>query len=450
MTTRMSNSYTLSRLVMCGAVVGAVACFSPAQPAFAQISYNREPINYSSAVMTDPVARLQERIDTGETQLDFDENHGYLKAVLDELKVLQSSQSLVFSKTSFQLRRISPRTPRAVYFSDDAYVGWVQHGDVVELSAVDPQHGAVFYTLRQEETDRPKFVRDRGNCLVCHASSRTQGVPGHLVRSVYSSPSGMPNFGSGTFRTNHSSPLSQRWGGWYVSGTHGRQRHMGNVVTPDRSRPEEFDREEGANVTDLAKRFDTSPYLTRDSDIVALMVLEHQTDMHNFITYANFQCRLAQQNAEIMNRALERPKDFVSDSTQRRIASAAEKLVRYTLFVDETELTDKIQGPSKFTESFARLGPRDRKGRSLRQFDLSRRLFKYPCSYLIYSDAFRGLPKQIKDVVYRRLWEVLSGEDQSEPFSHLSKDDRVAILDILRETNCDVPDYFKGKKQPQR
>ena len=409
----------------------------------AQVMFDREPINYSTSEANGPIAKLQKQIDAGEVSLKFDEEHGYLKSVLDALDISTSSQMLVFSKTSFQLRRISPWSPRALYFNDDTYIGWVPNGDVVEVTSVDPQQGAIFYTMLQEETDKPKFVRDQGNCLTCHASSRTQGVPGHLVRSVYPSASGQPHFGSGTFRTNQSSPFEQRWGGWYVTGTHGKQRHMGNEIAKDRSRPS-LDKDAGANVTDLSERTRISRYLAEHSDIVALMVLEHQTDMHNYITNASYETRMALHQGQVMNRALDRPNDYVSESTLRRISSASEKLVKYMLFSEETPLTDKVQGTSDFAAEFAARGPKDSQGRSLRDFDLEHRIFKHPCSYLIYSEAFHALPTQVKERVYRRLWEILTGEDQAKPFAHLSPDDRRQIYEILCDTCTDLPDYWNA------
>ena len=204
----------------------------------AQIEFEREPIRYLEQPLDDEITHLQQRLDAGELKLPFDDQRGYLPALLELLDIPTSSQMLVFSKTSFQLRRINPHRPRALYFNDHAYIGWVQGGDVVEITSVDPQQGAIFYTLAQEETDQPRFIRDKGQCLTCHASSRTKGVPGHLVRSVYTSQSGQPQFGSGTFTTDHRSPFTERWGGWYVSGTHGEMRHMGNVLSLDRNRPE--------------------------------------------------------------------------------------------------------------------------------------------------------------------------------------------------------------------
>ncbi len=413
-----------------------------AQSVLAQGSFEQEPINYSSAPVSDPISRLQQQIDDGTVAMTFDSDFGYLKSVLQALNILPDSQMLVFSKTSFQLRRITPWTPRALYFNDDVYIGWVPQGDVIEVSSVDPQLGAVFYTLEQTQADRPVFVRDQGNCLTCHASSRTQNVPGHLVRSVYPSADGQPHFGAGTFRTNHASPFAQRWGGWYVTGTHGKQRHMGNVIARDKNEPGKLDIESGANVTDLSPLTRTDLYLTGHSDIVALLVLEHQTDMHNYITFANHETRAALHHGIVMNRALERPDDFISESTARRLDNAAEKLVKYMLFADEVLLTDKIVGSSEFTQTFGARGPRDAHGRSLRDFDLERRLFKYPCSYLIYSEAFDALPAKVKERVYRRLWEVLTEQVEDTTFANLSSRDRRAIYEILLDTKDDLPTYW--------
>lgn len=408
-----------------------------------QIDFESEPINYNDTPATDRVSDLQRKIDRSEVKLERGAVHGYLRAVLKQLDVPVSSQVLVFSKTSFQQRLISARSPRALYFNDDIYVGWVQGSEVVELSTADPQLGAVFYTLPQEPQDKPRFVRDRGQCMTCHASSRTLGIPGHLVRSVYADRSGRPFFGSGTFTTDHRSPFAQRWGGWYVTGTHGKLRHMGNVTVTDRNEPERLDVEKGANVTDLNSFVNVKPYLSPDSDLVALMTLEHQVRMHNLITRLNHETRSAIYHDQIMNQALNRPKDYQSETTQRRIATAGDRLVEYMLFAEEFPLEYAVRGTSRFSQEFAQRGPHDSRGRSLRQFDLNTRLMKYPCSYLIYSKSFDGLPGAAKDYVYRRLWEILHEEGPSDSLAHPSKADRTAILEILLETKLDLPDYWK-------
>jgi hypothetical protein len=406
-----------------------------AGPCFGQApDLDRDPINYKTAAADNPVARLQERIARGEAKLAFDDDRGYLAGILKELDVSPTSQVLVFSKTSFQRERITPKTPRALYFNDDVFVGFCFRGDVLEFSAADPNLGTAFYTLDQEPADKPRFTRQNDNCLICHASSPTQGVPGHLVRSVFPDRYGMPILTAGTFRTDHTSPLSERWGGWYVTGTHGKQQHMGNWVVQNKQDPAHEDHAAGQNVTSLRDRFTVANYLTPHSDVVALMVLEHQCEGHNRIARANVLTRQALHYEATLNRELKEPADKRWDSTTRRVQSACEPLVEYLLFSGEAPLTDPVAGTSGFAEEFAKRGPFDKKGRSLREFDLKTRLFKYPGSYLVYSKAFAGLPKEAKEYVFRRLHEVLSGGDTSKPFAHLSPSDRTAVLEILRDT----------------
>jgi hypothetical protein len=404
----------------------------------------REPINYTTARADNPVSRLQERIDASRARLVYDEKGGYLRAMLRALEIPESSQVLVFSKTSFQRQRIGPKRPRAVYFGDDTYVGYCQHGKVLEVTAVDHRLGPVFYSLDQKPTAKPRLARHNDACLICHASSQNEGLPGLLVRSVYADAGGYPILSMGTHRTDQSSPLSERWGGWYVTGTSGKQVHLGNLVVREGARPDQIHNTAGVNVTDLGGRFKTSAYLTRHSDLVALMVLEHQTTMHNLVTRANFLTRQALYEEAEINRALGRRDAGHSESTVRRIKNAGEPLFKYMLFCEEARLTDRVRGTSGFAEDFVRRGPCDGRGRSLRHLDLKRRLFAYPCSYLIYSAAFEALPGPVKDYVLRRLWEVLSGKETGKDFAHLSAGDRKAIWEILRATKKDLPRYWQA------
>jgi hypothetical protein len=351
---------------------------------------------------------------------------------------------LVFSKTSLQRNRIAPRTPRALYFGDDVYVGYCQRGKVLEVTAVDPQLGAVFYSLDQEPDAKPVFRRQGDSCLICHASSQNQGIPGHLVRSVYADGEGYPVLSLGSLRVDQATPLARRWGGWYVTGTAGKQAHLGNLIVRGRSRPEEIDNTENLNVTDLGKRFRTSAYLTPHSDLVALMVLEHQAELHNRISRAGFQTRLALYEEAELNKALGRPAGAHSDLTERRIQSACEPLVKYLLFSGEAKLTEPVKGTSGFAEEFVQRGPRDGRGRSLRELDLRTRLFRYPCSYLIYSEAFDGLPAAAKEYVWQRLWDVLGGADTGDAFAHLAEGDRRAVREILLATRKGLPDYWRA------
>ena len=368
----------------------------------------------------------------GELKLKYTEKWGYLPSVLEHYKVPVSSQTLVFSKSSFQLSQISPEAPRAIYFNDDVYIGWVNHGQYIEVATVDPNTGPLFYTLMQEYDPQPKLEAQKEECLVCHDTFQTATpVPRLLMLSVLPNPDGNA-LKAAALITNDRSPLRERWGGWYVTGTHGKQQHLGNTIV--RARADDIDDMKkfvarmdlstGANVTDLRKRFDTSEYLSPNSDIVALMVLGHQTHVHNMITSGVYE----------IHDAIEKG---LSGKMDDAIKEAGENIVRAMLFVGETPLTDPVAGTSAFAAEFMKQGPRDKQGRSLRDLDLKRRLLRYPLSYLVYSKSFDGMPDSLKSYVSRRFHEVLSGQDTSPDFAHLSEADRKAILEILKDTKPD-------------
>jgi hypothetical protein len=269
-------------------------------------------------------------------------------------------------------------------------------------------------------------------------------VPGVTVRSVYPGGDGLPHFERGGFRTTYRSPLAERWGGWYVSGEHGAMRHLGNAVYPDDPAADTSRLvERGANVTDLSRKLDVSPYLADSSDIVALMVLEHQTTVHNLITRANHETRTAIVQSDEINRMSGAPLRPLTDGTVRRIRFACEPLLEALFFSGEAALTDRVKGTSSFVEDFEKRGPFDRHGRTLRQFDLVKRMFRYPLSYLVYSKAFAGLPKEARDYVAGRLKEILQGRDETQTYTHLGASDRQAILEILRETLPDLAGDWK-------
>jgi hypothetical protein len=184
-------------------------------------------------------------------------------------------------------------------------------------------------------------------------------------------------------------------------------------------------------------------YLTPHSDLVALMVFEHQTQAHNRIAQALIGTKQALHYQATLNKELGEPADHKWESATRRIASAGEALAKYLLFCGEAKLDGPVAGTSEFAKEFAARGPFDKKGRSLREFDLTTRLFKYPCSYLIYSKGFQSLPAEVKAHTLKRMHAVLTGVDTSAAFAHLSAADRAAILEILRDTLPDLPEYWK-------
>jgi hypothetical protein len=420
---------------------------TPASPAVVKnegfLPFADAPIHYRSAALNDPIARLEKRLERGELALHYDDQHGYLRAVLDALRIPVSSQTLVFSKTSFQFPDITPATPRALYYNDDVYVGQVHNGKFLEFVSFDPTQGAIFYVMDEHRDESPRFERAEVDCIQCHVAGSTRGVPGVLLRSVFTKPNGYPDAAAKSFITGQDSPIDQRWGGWYVTARSGGQGAMANVTISNPQHPEQLDRSVGANLASLSRRFDTKNYLTGSSDIVALMVLAHQTQMHNLITQTNYQTRLALYADQKRNQAADLPADTISDAARKQFEGPAEQLVRYLLFANEVQLETPVSGTSTFTEEFAQRGPRDSQGRSLRDFDLHTRIFKYPCSYLIYSEAFDAIPEPAKQYIYRRLFDVLSGREQGPEFASLSSQDRQAILEILVATKPNLPDEWK-------
>lgn len=412
-----------------------------ATPAVAgPVDLDRPPIDYATATPDDAVTTLQARMRAGKAELTHTDDHGYLRSVLDGLQIPVSSQVLVFSRTSLQRSRIGPKTPRAIYFNDEVTVGFCARGDVLEVAAADPKLGTTFYTLDQNPAKPAAFTRQTESCLICHGSSANQGLPGHLVRSVSPDRTGDPVFTRGTKRVDHTTPFADRWGGWYVTGTSGTQTHQGNKVFAGDADPPPAD---GVNVTDLKPYLTVANYLTPHSDLVALMVLEHQNEGHNRIARANLLTRLALAEQADLNKAFGRPADEKMDGITRRVQWACEPLVEYLLMSDEAKLTGAIAGTSGFAREFTARGPFDAKRRTLREFDLRTRLFRHPMSYLVYTRAFDGLPAEARERVYLRLWEVLSGKDESKPFAHLSAADRRAVLEILRETKPGLPAYWR-------
>lgn len=397
------------------------------------------PVHYDAPATAGLVERVARRLETGDLALAFDEDAGYLPALLEALGIPVSSQGLVFSKTSFQDERITPATPRAVYFGDEAYVGTIPGAPIVEITSMDGERGLVFYTLEQDAGREPRIVRRHDECLQCHVTTGGRGWPVNLVRSVHPDREGHPYLRSGTERVTHATPIERRWGGWYVTGTHGEARHLGNAIADEES--ETIDPGAGANVEDLGSLVDTRPYLSPHSDIVALMVLEHQAEMHSRIARAGYEVRLALHRQEEANELFGDPQGTLRSTTKRVLRTQAEELLEYLLFEDEVRLPAEIRGTSGFAQEFQASGRKDEQGRSLRELDLERYLFRYPCSYLIHSPAFDALPAELLHVVYRELWNVLTGERES---LRLDEADRRAVLELLLATKDGLPAYWRG------
>ena len=381
---------------------------------------------YATQPPHDVVAQLNEKLAAGSTALTYETGSGYLRSVLSALDIPIESQLAVFSKTSVQAPIISPVNPRTLFFNDRVVVGWPR-GGFIEAAALDPQLGVVFYSLNQRSGATPRFERGSG-CISCHVSAEaTLGIPGLLVRSEAVRSDGLTMRQLGNEVVDHRLALSKRWGGWYVTGRDVTVASRGNLMLRD-------EKDEGllANPgvipsATLEGKFDLVSYLSPYSDIVALMVFDHQLHMMNLLVRMSWEARAAEENAD----------------ASAPVDGVAREIVDYMLFVDEAPLTARVEGSSGFAERFSARGPKDSRGRSLYQLDLTTRLLRYSCSYMIYSDAFDGLPAAARNAIYRRMYTVLSGQDRTPRYSRLSASDRRAIIDILRDTKSGLPDYFR-------
>ena len=399
-----------------------------------QLPYDTQypTIPYATGETTDPVAVLARGLESGEVTLDREGPSAYLAAILRELRIPVSSQMLVFSKTSLLARLIWPETPRAIYFNDRVYVAWTPGADALEISAQDPELGPVFYNLEPDGEDGPRIRRQTGLCLQCHDSYSLTGggVPRHIMGSGPTDENGQLASHELWQVTTDTTPIRERWGGWYVTGTHGDQLHMGNVALGRRG----DSLTAGGNLTDLGELIDVTPYLGAHSDIVALLVAEHQTTVQNLITLVGYRVRTRLHDDEQDGL----PPGEMSPRTARLVEGLGESLVRALFFVGTPRLEDPIEGTSAFAADFTAGGRRDAQGRSLRDLDLRTRLFRHPLSYLIHSPEYHALPAQARAYVDGRILSILRGEEGGRDFAHLSADDREAILAILRDTKPEI------------
>ena len=419
----------------CVCLIGGIWTRLDAQRSGAFRGSTEDPaIKYSSSPLNNVVVDVNKRIQDGSIRLTAEGRSGFLRSALEALQIPVDSQLLVFSRASLQGKLINEQNPRALFFNDRVALGWVRGGEVIEVAAHDETAGVVFFTLDQRTdpaTGSPQFKR-AFECLGCHVAGDTLGVPGFLMFSTTRPNSGqgfsLPRF------VDQTDSLERRFGGWFVTGSAGRTKHMGNEAGALDARP-------SRELMSVDGLFDADGYRTLSSDIVAHLVFTHQIGMTNLLTRAGWQARVADPALH--------PPYSATPGEEERIAlmmkGVASEVVDHLLFIDETPLTDAVRGQSGFAERFAASGPRDRQGRSLYQLDLSRRVMKYPCSYLIYSPAFDALPPRAKDPIYKRLWDVLSGGERDQRYqAALSRADRQAIIEILRDTKKDLPSYFHG------
>jgi len=410
--------------------------------------FEQAPIRYSDSTPNDTIARLQARLNAREVKIEGNEKES-VRAVLRALDVPESTQILVFSKTSVQRVRISPQNPRAIYFNDECYVGWVP-GGMLEIAAIDPQLGPVFYTFDPlERGSQPQRFRRDPSCLSCHAINFTRDIPGVFARSVFPEASGSPIFSAGSEVVDYTTPLADRWGGWYVTGRHGVLRHRGNAFAREQNREVMINTESGANLDRLDQFYDPSLHLQPTSDIGALLVFEHHLAMHQALTRANFESRRMLHYQHGLQESFKEPvTDTPSyDSVKSVFASQTQAVLDVLLYKDEAPMPDDgIRSSKDFVKTYEAGGRRTKDGRSLRDLDFKTRISRYRCSHLIYTEQFRQLPKPFLSQLTTRLGRILTEPKPEERYAYLADDERKAIVEILRETAPELTASWAGKK----
>jgi len=392
---------------------------------WANEAYQMKPIDYDNSEAVDVISAYFKEA----SHLKTWEGPGrtdYLYSFLEAFDIPVESQVLVFSKTSLQASRISPRTPRAIYFNDEIYVAWVPNGNRLEVSVPSPRTGTNFYTIRDDQ-GRPELIRETHSCLRCHGDSFTRHVPGHFVRSVFTAKPGSVLYAAGTTLVDHSTPIQDRWGGWFVTGDL-KLKHRGNKIYREIPQGAEIDSE--LNISDIADR----GYLAKTSDVIALMLLEHQVRAHTLIAHLSIQTQLALYQQREIDQLLNRTEP-VSESTRSRIKSATDQLLRYLFFTDEAEIPRIQIKDSVFARKFDQRGPQDEKGRSLYQLKMEHRMFEYPLSYLIYSRAIAELPVEAQDYLWSEVKRILESGAGEEEYENLSQQDKHNIAQILKATH---------------
>jgi hypothetical protein len=419
-------------------VIGLTGLLTPGAQGQQVEPFEEPPLNYSATQTNDRATAINATFQRRADEIRSMPAKKRLKWLLDELSVPAESQIFVFSKTSMQRDLINPETPRVLYFSDEAYVGWSVTGSF-EVSVFDAKLGTTFYLLDQHATKDEPLLERSGDCLLCH--SRHEHTPSLRTRTIFPDANGEPLSGSGSSNIAPSTPLAERWGGWYVTGTKAPFEHRGNLTGKKIDDFEGPTAQPTRNLLSLEGVVDTRRYLLKTSDVVPLLMHDHQVHVHNVLSTANQDARIALHRWPAMREILGLPANAPPQGSCVVVFdSQAEKILDALLCRDEAAWPEEgIQSDGVFAAAYAKTRKPEPKGRSLRDLNLETRLFRYRCSPLIYSQSFATLPKELHDIVLLRLSSGLRAFPPSPSFGHLPDDERAAIHEILSATLPNLP-----------
>jgi hypothetical protein len=406
-------------------LLNALLILSGAAHASEQVSYDdidAPPHNYRQRMPADRFTRLKAGFESGQIPLDRSNEKAFVLSLLKALEIPASSQMLVFSTTSLQLSLISPSNPRALYFNDDVYLGYVPNGRI-EIVSLDPELGGIFYIFDVPKDTGSLRIERSERCMNCHAAADTGYVPGLVIKSVVPGPTGGSLTAYRQEQTGHDIPFDLRFGGWYVTGRHAITNHWGNLT----GRLAEGNLTRIPNSPGERFRFDRYPVAT--SDILPQLLLEHQAGFVNRVVGASYRARTA----------LHAGHGQLTSAQAAELDEQAKIVTRYLLFADEAPLPGSVEGDAAYQAEFLRTRRVTASGVSLKDFELRARLFKHRCSYMIYSPVFSGLTPEMKQRVYRRMSEALSVEKPDQEFAYLPASEKKTIREILKATLTDLP-----------
>ncbi|MCE9518065.1 MAG: hypothetical protein K8R87_00620 [Verrucomicrobia bacterium] len=387
--------------------------------------FTAPPHNYWTQPPRDRFTKLFEQVKSGSMKLDERTPNAYLSSLLRALEIPLSSQLLVFSVTSLQSNLISPTNPRALYFNEDTYVGYVPGGRI-EIASFDPELGAIFYIFQIPRGGEAPLLDRSNRCFNCHAGSFSHHVPGLFVESVISGDNGGPLVGFRREASGHGVPFAERYGGWHVTSKL-------DFPTKANTLGDYYQGKLTTRPNPPGAIFDLQNYLVPTSDIVPHLIHEHQVGFTNRVIEANYSAR----------------EKFAAG--QGKLASAdtaalndlATGLVRYILFADEAKLPAPVQGEETFLRDFTGVKKASATGLSLRELDLMTRLLKHRCSYMIYSSLWDGMHPFIKQSVEAKLWNALKENSPDPAFAYLPTTEKRAIRQIIKETKPGLPSWWE-------
>ncbi len=394
-----------------------------AEPLSLSYELDQPPHQYWQRPLQDRFSKVRAALEGGQIAPDRSSEKAYLLDVLKALRISPHTQMLVFSTTSLQLSLITPSNPRAIYFNEDIYLGYVPGGKV-EIVSLDPDLGGIFYIFDFPRTAAAPRVERSTRCMNCHSAADTQFVPGVLIKSVVPGPSGGSLESFRQEQTGHGIPLNERFGGWYLTGQGSLTNHWGNLI--GRSSPQGLTR----IPVEPGKQFAFARYPVAKSDLLAHLLLEHQAGFVNRAIEATYRTR----------NHLATGAGKLSAAHATDLDRVARSLTRYILFADEVALpAGGVAGDADLKADFAKDRRATSTGTSLRDFDLRTRIFKHRCSYMIYGAAFQGLPSEMKARVFQRMSQALNTTQPDAEYAYLPAVEKTAVRQILKETLQGLP-----------